>query len=175
VRDSTLAVARLGAVVAAIPGQGKPTDYGLYDFLRVITFYARRRPGETVRLACHPRANLHLMPIDLTVARLLALATEPLDRPVFHLVGGGSVLALAVFAAINAHLPITLVAATPQLLQELPFTRFEAAVNMQVKYTAVYLRYHYGFQIRPPQPAEAVTPDVLDRLIAWYVSEGLPA
>ncbi|HEY2764904.1 MAG TPA: SDR family oxidoreductase [Pseudonocardiaceae bacterium] len=169
-----LAVVRLGVVTGHSRTGLALTDSGLYDFLRVITFYARRAPAQPVRIVCHPQANLHLMPIDRTIDRLLPLATADLAHPVFHLVGG-AVPVGDVFAAINTHLPIRLVPTTPEQLQQAAFTRFEAAVNMQVKYTATYLKHRYGFQVRDPQPAQAVTPAVLDRLIGWYVSEGFPS
>ena len=175
VRDGNVAVARLGVIVGHSRTGQALTDYGLYDFLRVIAFYARRRPGERVRIPCHPDANLHLMPIDVTIARLLSLATRALDNPIFHLVGGGSVAVGDLFAAINERLPVELVAATAAELARTPFTRFEAAVNLQVKYTATYLRQHYDFEVRDPAQRPAVTPVVLGNLISWYVREGFPA
>ena len=174
VRDGVVAVARLGVIVGHSRTGQALTDYGLYDFLRVIAFYARRRPGERVRIPCHPDANLHLMPIDVTVARLLPLAAAPLHNPIFHLVGGGSVEVGDLFAAINARLPVELVAATPAQIARTPFTRFEAAVNMQVKHTATYLRQHYDFEVRDPARPPAVTPAVLANLIGWYAREGFP-
>ena len=174
-RAGQLAVARLGVIVGHSATGQALTGYGLYDFQRVISFYARRRPGERIRIPCHPQANLHLMPVDVTIERLLPLASCPLDKPVFHLVGGGSVDVRELFAVISAHLPVELAAAAPQQLRHDPLTPFEAAVNLQVKHTATYLRQHYDFQVRPPARPPAVTPAVLDRLIGWFASERCPA
>jgi nucleoside-diphosphate-sugar epimerase len=172
VQQASLAVARLGVIVGHSRTGEALTDYGLYDFLRIVAFYAKRRPGERVRIPCHPNANLHFMPIDLTVQRLLHLADCPLDNPIFHLVGGGSVHVSDLFATINARLAIQLVPATSAELAHTPFTRFEAAINMQLKYTTTYLRQHYHFQVRQPLQPVAVTSTVLDRLITWYADQG---
>lgn len=173
-RDGVAAVARIGMIVGH-SGTGRAlTDYGLYDFLRVMAFFARRQPGEKVRIPCHPDANLHLAPIDSTVDRLLPLATCDLRRPIFHLVDGHPVPVADLFAVINAHLPIELVPATREELARRPFTRFEAVVNMRAKYTATYLQHHYDFELRDPEQPAAVTAEVLDRLVSWYVRVGLP-
>lgn len=174
VRAKAAAVARLGVMVGH-SGTGRAlTDYGLYDFLRVMAFFARRQPGERVRIPCHPAANLHLAPIDTTIARLLPLATCDLSSPVFHVVDGHPVAVADLFTVINAHLPIELVPATPEEIALRPFTRFEAVVNMRAKYTAAYLQHHYDFQLRDPAAPPAVTTEVLDRLVDWYVRVGLP-
>lgn len=173
-RDGVAAVARLGVMVGHSRTGRALTDYGLYDFLRVMAFFARRQPGERVRIPCHPDANLHLAPIDSTIDRLLPLATRDLSRPIFHVVDGHPVPVADLFAAINAHLPIELVPATRQELERRPFTRFEAVVNMRAKYTATYLQHHYDFEVRDPGQPAAVTTEVLDRLVDWYVRVGLP-
>ncbi|MFJ2029746.1 SDR family oxidoreductase [Streptosporangium sp. NPDC087985] len=174
VREGAVLVARLGVMVGHSRTGRALTDYGLYDFLRVMAFFARRTPGERVRLPCHPDANLHLTPIDTTVSRLLSLAAGDIDRPIFHVVNGGTVPVRDLFDAINARLPIELVPATPEQIREEPFNRFEAVVNMRAKYTATYFRHHYDFEWRDPAAPPAVTPAVLDRLVSWYVREGLP-
>ncbi|MEV7808103.1 SDR family oxidoreductase [Microbispora sp. NPDC088329] len=186
-REAELALARSrsvreGSALVAWPGvmtghsrTGRAlTDYGLYDFLRVIAFFARRTPGERVRLPCHPDANLHLAPVDTTVPRLLALAASDRARPVSHVVNGATVPVRDLFEAINARLPIELVPATPEEIRDRPFSQFEAVVNMRAKYTATYFRHHYDFEWRDPAAPPAVTPSVLDRLVSWYVREGLP-
>lgn len=173
-RDGVAAVARLGVMVGHSRTGRALTDYGLYDFLRVMAFFARRQPGERVRIPCHPDANLHLAPIDSTIDRLLPLATRELSRPIFHVVDGHPVPVADLFAVINAHLPIELVPATREELERSPFTRFEAVVNMRAKYTATYLQHHYDFEVRDPGQPAAVTTEVLDRLVDWYVRVGLP-
>ncbi|MGW4115340.1 SDR family oxidoreductase [Actinosynnema sp. NPDC004786] len=167
-------VTRLGVMVGH-SGTGRAlTDLGLYDFLRVIALFARRTPGRRVRFVCHPRAALHLTPIDGTVDRLLALAGGPLDRPVRHLVPAVAVPVPDLFAAISAHLPVELVAVTAAEVEAEPFDRFEAIVNMRCKFTSPYLRYEYGFESRADAEPPPVTPRILDLLISWYVREGLP-
>lgn len=174
VREGTALVARLGVMVGH-SGTGRAlTDYGLYDFLRVIAFFARRTPGERVRLPCHPEANLHLTPVDTTVSRLLALAAADQPRPVSHVVNGETVPVRDLFGVINNRLPIELVPATPEEIRDRPFGRFEALVNMRAKYTATYFRHRYDFAWRNAVAPPAVTPAVLDRLVSWYVQEGLP-
>ncbi|MEV0973237.1 SDR family oxidoreductase [Microtetraspora glauca] len=173
-REGAVLVARLGVMVGHSRTGRALTDYGLYDFLRVMAFFARRTPGERVRLPCHPDANLHLTPIDATVSRLLSLSGGDQDRPIFHVVNGGTVPVRDLFDVINARLPIELVPATPEQILERPFNRFEAVVNMRAKYTATYFRHHYDFEWRDPAAPPAVTPAVLDRLVSWYVREGLP-
>ncbi|NUT98362.1 MAG: NAD-dependent epimerase/dehydratase family protein [Saccharothrix sp.] len=173
-RRGDVLVARLGVMVGH-SGTGRAlSDLGLYDFLRVIALFARRTPGERVRFVCHPRAALHLTPIDGTVDRLLALAGGPLDRPVRHLVPAVAVPVTDLFAAISAHLPVELVAVTAADVDAEPFTRFEAIVNMRCKYTSPYLRYEYDFESHPDAQPPPVTPRILDLLISWYVREGLP-
>ncbi|WP_169808983.1 SDR family oxidoreductase [Microtetraspora fusca] len=174
VQEGAVLTARLGVMVGHSHTGRALTDYGLYDFLRVMAFFARRTPGERVRLPCHPDANLHLTPIDTTVSRLLPLAAADLDRPIVHVVNGGTVPVRELFEVINARLPIELVPATPEQIREEPFTRFEAVVNMRAKYTATYFRHHYDFEWRDLAAPPAVTPEVLDRLVSWYVREGLP-
>lgn len=78
------------------------------------------------------------------------------------------------FEVINARLPIELVAATTEEIRDRPFGRFEAVVNMRAKYTATYFRHHYDFAWRHAMAPPAVTPATLDRLVSWYVREGLP-
>ncbi|SDH10613.1 Male sterility protein [Sinosporangium album] len=174
VREGNVLVPRLGVMVGHSQTGRALTDYGLYDFLRVMAFFARRTPGERVRLPCHPDANLHLTPIDTTVSRLLSLTAENREQPVFHVVNGGTVPVRDLFAVINAWLPIELVPATPEEIQEKPFNRFEAVVNMRAKYTAIYFQHHYDFAWRDMAAPPAVTLPVLDRLVSWYVREGLP-
>ncbi|GAA2727890.1 SDR family oxidoreductase [Actinocorallia aurantiaca] len=167
-------VARLG-VMAGHSRTGRAlTDYGLYDFLRVMAFFARRSPGGRVRLPCHPDANVHLTPVDTTVARLLALADGDFDRPVCHVVNGTGVRVRDLFAAISARLPIELVPAAPEEIEAEPFDRFEAVVNMRAKYTATYFRHHYDFAWHQAAAPPAVTAETVDRLVSWYVKEGLP-
>ncbi|XVS60487.1 SDR family oxidoreductase [Actinosynnema sp. CA-299493] len=167
-------VARLGVMVGH-SGTGRAlTDLGMYDFLRVIALFARRTPGERVRFVCHPRAALHLTPVDGTVDRLLALASGPLDRPVRHLVPSTAVPVADLFAAISAHLPVELVAVTAADVEAEPFSRFEAIVNMRCKFTSPYFRYEYGFESHEDAEPPPVTPRILDLLISWYTREGLP-
>nr|WP_281277862.1 SDR family oxidoreductase [Saccharothrix texasensis] len=167
-------VARLGVMVGH-SGTGRAlTDLGMYDFLRVIALFARRTPGERVRFVCHPRAALHLTPVDGTVDRLLALADGPFDRPVRHLVPPTAVPVTDLFAAISAHLPVELVAVTAAEVEAEPFSRFEAIVNMRCKFTSPYLRHEYGFESHADAEPPPVTPRILDLLISWYTREGLP-
>jgi nucleoside-diphosphate-sugar epimerase len=173
-RRGEVLVTRLGVVVGH-SGNGRAlSDLGFYDFLRVIALFARRNPGERVRFVCHPRAALHLAPVDGTVDRLLALAAGPLDRPVRHLVPSTAVPVTDLFAAISAHLPVELVAVTAADVEAQPFTRFEAIVNMRCKYTSPYLRHTYEFESYEDAAPPPVTPRILDLLISWYVHEGLP-
>ncbi|GAB3897263.1 hypothetical protein GCM10027612_53180 [Microbispora bryophytorum subsp. camponoti] len=174
VHEGTALVARLGVMVGHSRTGRALTDYGLYDFLRVIAFFARRTPGERVRIPCHPDANLHLTPVDTTVSQLVALAAADRVRPVSHVVNGATVPVRDLFDVINAHLPIELVPATLEEIRDRPFSRFEAVVNMRAKYTAVYFRHHYEFAWRDATAPPAVTRSTLDRLISWYVQEGLP-
>ncbi|MEU4767486.1 SDR family oxidoreductase [Actinosynnema sp. NPDC023794] len=167
-------VARLGVMVGH-SGTGRAlTDLGMYDFLRVIALFARRTPGQRVRFVCHPRAALHLTPVDGTVDRMLALASGPLDRPVRHLVPPTAVPVTDLFAAISAHLPVELVAVTAAEVEAEPFSRFEAIVNMRCKFTSPYLRYEYEFESHADAEPPPVTPRILDLLISWYTREGLP-
>ncbi len=175
VREGAALVARLGVMVGHSRTGRALTDYGLYDFLRVIAFFARRTPGERVRIPCHPGSGLHLTPVDTTVSRLLALAAADPERPVSHVVHGTTVPVRDLFGVINDRLPIELVAATPEEIRDRPFSRFEAVVNMRAKYTATYFRHRYDFAWREATAPPAVTPQVLDRLVSWYVKEGLPA
>ncbi|WP_447002308.1 SDR family oxidoreductase [Saccharothrix isguenensis] len=167
-------VARLGVMVGH-SGTGRAlSDLGIYDFLRVIALFARRTPGERVRFVCHPRAALHLTPVDGTVDRLLALASGALDRPVRHLVPPVAVPVTDLFAAISTHLPIELVAVTAADVEAEPFGRFEAIVNMRCKFTSPYFRYEYEFESHADAEPPPVTPRILDLLISWYIREGLP-
>jgi nucleoside-diphosphate-sugar epimerase len=167
-------VTRLGVMVGH-SGTGRAlSDLGLYDLLRVIAMFARRTPGERVRFVCHPKAALHLTPIDGTVDRMLALADGPLDRPVRHLTPSAAVPVTDLFAAISAHLPIDLVAVTAEDVEARPFSRFEAIVNMRCKYTSPYLRHEHEFESHEDAAPPSVTPRVLDLLISWYVRDGLP-
>lgn len=175
VRKGEVLVARLAVMVGHSATGRALTDLGIYDLLRVIALFARRNPGQRVRFVCHPRAALHLTPIDGTVDRLLALAGRPFDRPVRHLVNPATVPVPDLFAAISAHLPIELVAATAAEVEAEPFDRFEAIVNMRCKYTSPYLRYEYDLECHDDAAPPPVTPEVLDLLISWYVREGLPA
>ncbi|WP_461119525.1 SDR family oxidoreductase [Saccharothrix stipae] len=168
-------VTRLGVMVGHSETGRALTDLGMYDFLRVIALFARRTPGERVRFVCHPRAALHLTPVDGTVDRMLALASGPLDRPVRHLVPSVAVPVTDLFSAISAHLPVELVAVTADDVAAEPFSRFEAIVNMRCKFTSPYLRYEYEFESSADAEPPPVTPRVLDLLISWYVREGLPA
>ncbi|MCS7476802.1 SDR family oxidoreductase [Umezawaea endophytica] len=173
-RNGDVLVARLGVMVGH-SGTGRAlSDLGLYDFLRVIALFARRTPGERVRFVCHPRAALHLAPVDGTVDRLLALAGGPLDRPVRHLVPAAAVPVTDLFATISAHLPVELVAVTAEAVEAEPFSRFEAIVNMRCKFTSPYLRHEYEFESRGDAEPPPVTPRILDLLISWYLREGLP-
>ncbi|WP_084518022.1 SDR family oxidoreductase [Microtetraspora niveoalba] len=172
--EGAVLVARLGVMVGHSRTGRALTDYGLYDFLRVMAFFARRNPGERVRLPCHPDADLHLTPIDTTVSRLLSLAAADLDRPILHVVNGRTVPVRDLFEVVNARLPIELVPATPEQIRDVPFNRFEAVVNMRAKYTATYFRHRYDFAWRDLAAPPAVTAEVLDRLVSWYVREGLP-
>ncbi|SDH22644.1 Nucleoside-diphosphate-sugar epimerase [Lentzea fradiae] len=175
VQKGELLVARLGVMVGH-SGTGRAlSDLGIYDFLRVIALFARRNPGERVRFVCHPRAALHLTPIDGTVDRLLALAGGSFDRPVRHVVNRATVPVPDLFAAINAHLPIELVAASAAEVEAEPFSRFEAIVNMRCKYTSPYLRHEYDLECHDDAAPPPVTPRILDLLVSWYVREGLPA
>lgn len=167
-------VVRLGVMVGHSRTGRALTDYGLYDFLRVMAFFARRSPGGRVRLPCHPDANVHLTPVDTTVARLLALADGDFARPVRHVVNGTSVRVRDLFAAVNARLPIELVPAAPEEIEADPFDRFEAVVNMRARYTATYFRHHYDFAWSQDAAPPAVTAETVDRLVSWYVREGLP-
>lgn len=170
-REGNATVARLGIIVGHSRTGQALTDSGLYTFLRTITHYARGNPGQDLRIPCHPQANLHFMPIDTTIDRLLPLAEAQPGDPIHHLVGGGSVTATDLFTAINHHLPITLIPATPEQITEHPLTPFEAAVNLRVKHVTTYLRQHYNFAIRDPATPTAVTPDTLDHLIGWYTRQ----
>ncbi|GAA3463508.1 SDR family oxidoreductase [Saccharothrix longispora] len=173
-RKGAVLVARLGVMVGH-SGTGRAlSDLGIYDFIRVIALFARRTPGERVRFVCHPRAALHLTPVDGTVDRMLALAAGPLDRPVRHLVPSAAVPVTDVFAAISRHLPVELVAVTAADVEAEPFGRFEAIVNMRCKFTSPYFRYEYGFESHEDAEPPPVTPRILDLLISWYVREGLP-
>jgi nucleoside-diphosphate-sugar epimerase len=173
-RKGDVLVTRLGVVVGH-SGTGRAlSDLGIYDFLRVIALFARRTPGERVRFVCHPRAALHLTPVDGTVDRLLALADGPFDRPVRHLVHPAAVPVLDLFAAISAHLPVELVAVGAADVEAEPFSRFEAIVNMRCKFTSPYLRHEYDFESDDDGAPPPVTPRILDLLISWYVREGLP-
>jgi hypothetical protein len=173
-QNGDVLVTRLGVMVGH-SGTGRAlSDLGLYDFLRVIALFARRIPGERVRFVCHPRAALHLTPVDGTVDRMLALAGGPLDRPVRHLVPSAAVPVTDLFAAISAHLPVELVAVTAADVEAEPFNRFEAIVNMRCKYTSPYLRYEYEFESHEDAAPPPVTPRILDLLISWYVREVLP-
>ncbi|WP_191302502.1 SDR family oxidoreductase [Lentzea cavernae] len=175
VQNGDALVARLGVMVGH-SGTGRAlSDLGIYDFLRVIAMFARRTPGERVRFVCHPRAALHLTPIDGTVDRLLALAAGSFDRPVRHVVNRVTVPVADLFAAISAHLPVELVAVTAADVEAEPFSRFEAIVNMRCKYTSPYLRFEYDFECHDDASPPPVTPRILDLLISWYVREGLPA
>ncbi|WP_367127621.1 SDR family oxidoreductase [Saccharothrix sp. HUAS TT1] len=167
-------VTRLGVMVGH-SGTGRAlSDLGVYDFIRVIALFARRTPGERVRFVCHPRATLHLTPVDSTVDRLLALVGGPLDRPVRHLVPPTAVPVADLFAAISRHLPVELVAVTAADVEAEPFGRFEAIVNMRCKFTSPYLRHEYEFESRADAETPPVSPRVLDLLISWYTREGLP-
>ncbi|GAA1313909.1 hypothetical protein GCM10009634_83420 [Saccharothrix xinjiangensis] len=173
-RKGAVLVARLGVMVGH-SGTGRAlSDLGVYDFIRVIALFARRTPGERVRFVCHPRAALHLTPVDTTVDRLLALAGGPLDRPVRHLVPPVAVPVADLFAAISRHLPVELVAVTAADVEAEPFGRFEAIVNMRCKFTSPYLRHEYEFESHADAEPPPVTPRVLDLLISWYTREGLP-
>ncbi|PSL43666.1 nucleoside-diphosphate-sugar epimerase [Saccharothrix carnea] len=173
-RKGDVLVARLGVMVGH-SGTGRAlSDLGIYDFLRVIALFARRTPGERVRFVCHPRAALHLTPVDGTVDRMLALASGPLDRPVRHLVPSAAVPVADLFAAISAHLPVELVPVTAADVEAEPFSRFEAIVNMRCKFTSPYLRHEYEFESHEDAQPPPVTPRILDLLISWYVREGLP-
>ncbi|MFI9012074.1 SDR family oxidoreductase [Actinosynnema sp. NPDC053489] len=174
-RRGDVLVARLGVMVGHSATGRALTDLGMYDFLRVVALFARRTPGRRVRFVCHPAAALHLTTIDGTVDRLLALAGGPLDRPVRHLVPPVAVPVTDLFAAISAHLPVELVAVTAADVAAEPFDRFEAIVNMRCKFTSPYLRHEYDFESHPDAEPPPVTPEVLDRLVSWYVREGLPA
>lgn len=167
-------VTRLGVMVGHSETGRALSDLGVYDFIRVVALFARRTPGERVRFVCHPRAALHLTPIDGTVDRMLALASGPLDRPVRHLVPSAAVPVVDLFAAISAHLPIDLVAVTAAEVEAEPFGRFEAIVNMRCKFTSPYFRYEYEFESHADAEPPPVTPRTLDHLISWYVREGLP-
>lgn len=173
-REGRVLVTRLGVMVGH-SGTGRAlSDLGIYDFLRVIALFARRTPGERVRFVCHPRAALHLTPVDGTVDRMLALASGPFDRPVRHLVPSTAVPVTDLFAAISRHLPVELVAVTAEDVEAEPFGRFEAIVNMRCKFTSPYLRYEYEFESHEDAEPPPVTPRILDLLISWYVREGLP-
>ncbi|MEU4805012.1 SDR family oxidoreductase [Actinosynnema sp. NPDC023587] len=174
VQEGGVLVARLGVMVGH-SGTGRAlSDLGIYDFLRVIALFARRTPGQRVRFVCHPGAALHLTPVDGTVDRMLALASGPADRPVRHLVPPVAVPVADLFAAISAHLPVELVAATAEDVEAEPFGRFEAIVNMRCKFTSPYFRHEYEFESHQDAEPPPVTPRVLDLLISWYVREGLP-
>lgn len=174
-RKGDVLVARLGVMVGH-SGTGRAlSDLGVYDFIRVIALFARRTPGQRVRFVCHPRAALHLAPVDGTVDRMLALADGPFDRPVRHLVPATAVPVTDLFATISAHLPVDLVAVTAEDVEAEPFDRFEAIVNMRCKFTSPYLRHEYEFESHPDAEPPPVTPRILDLLVSWYVREGLPA
>lgn len=174
VRKGDVLVARLGVVVGH-SGTGRAlSDLGMYDFLRVIALFARRTPGERVRFVCHPRAALHLTPVDGIVDRLMTLAGGPFDRPVRHVVPPVGVPVTDLFAAISAHLPVELVAVSAADVEAEPFSRFEAIVNMRCKFTSPYLRYEYEFESYADAEPPPVTPRILDLLVSWYVREGLP-
>jgi nucleoside-diphosphate-sugar epimerase len=174
VQTGNVLVARLGVMVGH-SGTGRSlSDLGLYDLIRVIALFARRTPGERVRFVCHPRAALHLTPVDSTVDRMLALASGPFDRPVRHLVPSTAVPVTDLFAAISRHLPVELAAVTVEDVEAEPFSRFEAIVNMRCKFTSPYLRYEYEFESHEDAQPPPVTPRILDLLISWYTHEGLP-
>ncbi|TYB54713.1 NAD-dependent epimerase/dehydratase family protein [Nonomuraea sp. PA05] len=171
-------VARL-ASMCGHSGTGRTlTDLGLYDFLRTVGFFARRDPGRRARIPCHPKANLHLSPIDRCVPRLMRIADHP-DPAVFHVVDAAPVSIGALLETINKHLPIELVAVDPEEIADRPYTRFEAVLNMRGKYLTSYMAHHYEFprgnldRLIGPEPPD-VDAAVLDRLVSWYVRHGLP-
>ncbi|WP_433496447.1 hypothetical protein ACQP1K_15730 [Sphaerimonospora sp. CA-214678] len=120
------------------------------------------------------QANLHLTPIDTTVSRLLSLTVRDRESPIRHVVNGVTVPVRDLFDVINARLPIELVPATPEKIGDRPFNRFEAVLNMRAQYTSTYFRHHYDFAWQEATAPPAVTSAVLDRLVSWYVREGLP-
>lgn len=170
-------VLRLGQVVGSSVSGRATTDYGLYNLIRAISAIARRRPDHHVRIEGHPDANLHLVPIDITIDAMRAVASHPAangDGRVAHLVEPVPVLASEVLAAIERHLPMRMTLVSPDDLNAEPRTQLERVVAARIAYTGSYLARPFEFgratlDSLGVAAGPTVSPEVLDLIIEQFV------
>ncbi|MEU7138791.1 SDR family oxidoreductase [Nocardia sp. NPDC046473] len=168
------AVFRLGQVVGSSKTAHTTSDFGIYNFMTNMQRVARRFPGGDAAVQIGEDATLNLVPIDTTVAWLLALA-EVDDLPrIVNLTDRVGVPAAETIEMIGTGLGMRLRPVAPQNWDDGTLSVLDRAVATRMAYTGKYLLERIEFDRRNLESAIQVPDAVCDlalveRLITWYL------
>lgn len=168
------AVFRLGQVVGSSVTGHTTTNFGIYNFMSNMRRVADRFPGGSAAVQVAEGATLNLVPIDICVAWLLALA-EVGDLPrIVNLTDRIGVAAQETIGIVGAGLGMTLRPVRPADWDERSLTALDRAVAARMAYTGKYLLERIEFD-RSNLESVLRVPDavcdleLVERLVSWYL------
>ncbi|MCP2340680.1 SDR family oxidoreductase [Actinomadura rupiterrae] len=172
------AAIRLGQVVGHSVTGHADTDYGVYDFMRTVSRFARRWPGRAIRVKGDPESALHWLPIDSCVDALLGIARSAVgdfDPPIFHALAANAVPVKDFLATISDRLPVDLSIVSPDEVDDHSMSRIERLVDARLSYTGKYINRTFAFDqsnlVRAlGEPPAAVDRAMVDRLVSWCIA-----
>ncbi|RDI65548.1 SDR family oxidoreductase [Nocardia pseudobrasiliensis] len=168
------AVFRLGQVVGSSKTAHTTSDFGIYNFMKGMRRVAARFPGGSAAVQVGESATLNLVPIDICVDWLLALAEVEKPPRIVNLTDRVGVSAAETVRTIGAGLGMTLRPVHTRDWADSRLSTLDRAVAARLAYTGKYLVDTIEFERRNLEstltvPDAVCDLDLVERLVDWYL------